>query len=73
MPYLGEAVTFLRALKAGERIAVHIMVVTHHPKGPYRVRVERDPIPIRPVTVFTLEASGSLSWDKISCQFVDES
>jgi hypothetical protein len=30
----GEALIFLRALKAGERIAVH-MVITHHPKGPY--------------------------------------
>jgi hypothetical protein len=30
----GEALAFPRALNAGERIAVH-MVVTHHPKGPY--------------------------------------
>ena len=30
----GEALGFPRALNAGERIAVH-MVVTHHPKGLY--------------------------------------
>jgi hypothetical protein len=29
-----KPLTFLRALKAGEPIAVH-MVVTHHPKAPY--------------------------------------